>query len=78
MVELRRWWHHFTQLVTTTGRVWWRLLPALLTVQFISFTLVQGALLFTGVISAEHPWPAVAILSLALLVKLTGAVICLR
>ncbi len=78
MNELRTWWHHFATLVTSTLGVWWRLLPWLLTIQIIGYTVVEVALAGAPFISAQHPWLALLIISTALLVRLTAAVICLR
>lgn len=78
MSQLRRWWGYVATLVSGTFGVWWRLLPWLLSVQLVGYTLVQLALAGAPFISATHPWIALVIVSTALLIQLTAAVICLR
>lgn len=78
MAALRLFWHQFYDLAVTTVTVWWRLLPKLLLIQLIGWT-VYNALQRLGAISAaQSTWPAIAIFAAGLLCLLIAYVTSLR
>lgn len=72
------WWGHVQALATETIKLWWRCLPVMIVGLTLGLTSYHVLLLTAAVISDQHPWLAVGVLSLGFGCLLVGYLFCLR
>lgn len=78
MSELGQWAGYLVSLTRDTLRVWWRLLPLLLTAYVLGWAGYNAAIVVAGVVLDAHKWLALVVLSVGLVSLLAGIIVCLR
>lgn len=78
MDAVDRWWTDVRLLVAESLRVWWRLLPRLLTYAIGGWLGYQLSLQAAGRLAARWPWLAMAVFALGFVSTLAAAVVSLR
>lgn len=71
-------WADLRVLVTDTARVWWRLLPQLLTLQIGGWLGYQTTLWIAAIVSLSNAWIALGIFALGFVFTLGAIVLSLR
>ncbi len=75
---LREWSGHLAALVFGTLKVWLAVLPELLTILAITWTVTRLLKIGAAWLGPVQPWGAVALVSVSFVVTLSGTVLCLR
>lgn len=78
MNAVEQWWGDIRDLTLQSVRVWWRVLPRLLTWAILGWLGYQLSLQIAGRLAAHWPWLAMGVFALGFVATLAAAVVSLR
>lgn len=78
MTEFGQWWDHVWTMGHDAVVLWWRVLPKVVAVYLLGLVLTDLCNVGAAMLTADHPWLALMIVSTGLVCTLSAIIICLR